>query len=129
VSISLPDTGPVGFQPNKATFRDPSAARNALRETAQYLLDNPSATIELTGTTARWGGDTWDLTLSEQRADAVRSALISLGVSPGQALARGVGWRSPCYEPDGGPNGPMLEQQAQHNRSVIVTLLPNPVTC
>jgi OmpA-OmpF porin, OOP family len=129
LSLSLPDTGPVGFLPNIAKFRDPSAARNALRAIARYLLDNPHAMIELTGTTARWGGDTWDETLSAQRANAVRSALISLGVNPVQVVARGVGWQSKCYEPDGGPQGPMLEPQAQHNRSVIVTLLPNAMTC
>lgn len=128
-SFSLPDTGPVGFQPNTAKFRDPSAARAALSAIAGYLLDNPAARIALTGTTARWGGDNWDETLSTQRASAVKSALVFLGVSPVQVIAHGVGWHSPCYEPDGGPNGPMLESQAEHNRSVIVTLLPNPVTC
>jgi len=128
-SVTLPDTGPVGFQPNTARFRDPSSARAALGGIARYLLDNPTARIELTGTTARWGGDAWDETLSAQRADAVRSALISLGISPGQVTARGVGWRSPCYEADGGPGGTLLAPQAQHNRSVIVTVLPNPVTC
>jgi outer membrane protein OmpA-like peptidoglycan-associated protein len=128
-SFSLPDTGPVGFQPNTARFRDPSAAHNALRDIARYLLDNPAVKIKLTGTTARWGGNKGDKTLSRQRANTVKSALISLGASPGQVMVRGVGWRSPCYEPDGGPKGPMLEPQAQHNRSVIVTILPNPVTC
>lgn len=129
LSVMLPDAGPVGFQPNTAKFRNPSAARDALRDIALYLLDHPTARIELTGTTARWGGDKWDNTLSGWRANAVMSALISLGVSKGQIVAHGVGWRSPCYEPDGGPNGPFLEPQAQHNRSVIVTLLPNPLTC
>jgi outer membrane protein OmpA-like peptidoglycan-associated protein len=128
-SFSLPDTGPVGFQPNTAMFRNPSAAQDALSDIARYLLDNPTVKIELTGTTARWGGNKWDKALSTERAEAVRSALISLGVSPEQVNAHGVGWRSPCYEPDGGPNGPMKEPQAQHNRSVIVTLLPNVVAC
>lgn len=128
-SFSLPDTGPVGFQPNTAKFRDPSTAQAALSSIAQYLLDNPAATIELTGTTARWGGDKWDGTLSAERASTVRFALISLGINPGQVVAHGVGWRSPCYEPDGGPNGRILATQAEHNRAVIVTLLPNPVRC
>lgn len=129
LSVTLPDTGPVGFQANIAKFRDPAAARDALSDIARFLLDNPGAGIELTGTTARWGGDKWDKTLSTWRANAVRSALISLGVRPGQVMAQGVGWDSPCYEPDGGPQGPMLEPQAEDNRSVVVTLLPNRVTC
>lgn len=128
-SFSLPDTGPVGFEPNTARFRDPSAAQDALSGIARYLLDNPTATIELTGGTARWGGDTWDGTLSTERANSVRSALISMGVNPGQVVARGVGWDSPCYKPDGGPSGRLVEAKAEHNRVVIVTILPNRVTC
>jgi OmpA-OmpF porin, OOP family len=128
-SFALPDTGPVGFQPNVAEFRNPAAAQSALSGIARYLLDNPHTRIELTGTTARWGGDQWDKTLSARRAEAVKVALISLGVSPEQVVARGDGWHSPCYESDGGPNGPILEPRAQHNRSVIVTILPNKVVC
>jgi outer membrane protein OmpA-like peptidoglycan-associated protein len=128
-SFLLPDTGPFGFRPNTATFRHPSGAQNALSNIARYLLDNPTVKIELTGTTARWGSDESDVTLSTQRANAVKSALVSLGDSPEQILARGTGWRSPCYERDGGPKGPLLEPQARHNRSVIVTVLPNRVTC
>lgn len=128
-SFSLPDAGPVGFQPNTARFRDPFAAQDALSGIAKYLLDNPTATIELTGGTARWGGDTWDGILSTERANRVRSALISMGVNAGQVMARGVGWNSPCYEPDGGPSGRLVEAKAEHNRVVIVTILPNQVTC
>lgn len=129
LSVKLLDTGPVGFQPNTAKFRNLPAAQDALSDIARFLLDNPGTHIELTGTTAHWGGDKWDETLSTWRASAVRSALIALGVPSGQVAARGVGWDSPCYKPDGGPQGPMLEPQAEDNRSVIVTLLPNPVAC
>ena len=108
------------FLPNIARFRDPSAARDALGAIARYLLDDPGARIELTGTTARWGGDAWDDTLSKRRANAVRSTLISLGVSPVQVAARGVGWQSTCYEPDGGPQGPMLAAAGPAQPIVIV---------
>jgi OmpA-OmpF porin, OOP family len=128
-SLSLLDAGPVGFEPNTAKFRDPSAARSALGEIAGYLLDNPAARIELTGTTAHFDGDAWDKTLSTERADAVKSALVALGATAGQMTARGDGWESPCYENDGGPTGPIINQAAEHNRSVIVTLLPHAVTC
>jgi hypothetical protein len=36
------------------SFRHPTAALDALRAIALYLLDNPVTRIELTGTTARW---------------------------------------------------------------------------
>lgn len=128
-SFPLPDTGPVGFEPNTAKFRDPSAARKALGDLAGYLLDNPQARIELTGTTAHFDGDGWDKKLSVERAEAVKSVLIFLGASYRQIETHGDGWDSPCYENDGGPNGPIVNQAAQHNRSVIVTILPHAVTC
>jgi OmpA-OmpF porin, OOP family len=128
-SLRLPDTGPVGFEPNTAKFRDPSAAQNALAEIAGYLLDNPAVKIELTGTTAHFDGDAWDETLSVKRASAVKSMLVALGVGAGQIATHGDGWDSPCYESDGGPNGPMISLAAEHNRSVIVTILPHAVSC
>ena len=128
-SLPLPDTGPVGFEPNTAQFRDSSAARKALGEIAGYLLDNPGARIVLTGTTARFDGDAWDKALSVERANAVKSVLVALSAGTGQIETQGDGWDSPCYENDGGPNGPIVNQAAEHNRSVIVTVLPHAVTC
>lgn len=128
-SITLPNTGPVGFQGDSARFRDPSAARQALGQIAGYLLDNPTAQVELTGTTAHFKGDAYDKFLSLQRANAVKSALVTLGASPAQIRTQGDGWDSPCYEYDGGPNGPEEKSAAEHNRSVIVTALPGKPTC
>lgn len=128
-NITLADTGPVGFLGDSARFRDPPAARQALGQIAGYLLDNPTAHIELTGTTARFKGDAYDKSLSMQRADAVKSALVALGASSAQIQTKGDGWDSPCYENDGGPNGKEIEPAAEHNRSVIVTALPAKLTC
>jgi OmpA-OmpF porin, OOP family len=128
-SVRLPDTGPVGFEPNTATFRDPSAAQDALAAIAGYLLDNPTVKVELTGTTAHFDGNQWDQTLSMRRANAVKSMLVALGVSAGQVVTHGDGWESPCYQNDGGPSGPMISAAAEHNRSVIVTMLPHAVSC
>lgn len=83
----------------------------------------------MTGTTAHFDGDRWDKKLSVERADAVKSVLISLGASYRQIETHGDGWDSPCYENDGGPDGPIIISAAEHNRSVIVTILPHAVTC
>ena len=60
----MPDSGSVGFEPNLAVFRDPSAAEATLKPIARYLAANPSARIELTGTTAHWGSMSGSLELS-----------------------------------------------------------------
>ncbi len=115
------DSGPVGFEPDTAVFRDPAAAGAALRQLAQYLVANPSAKMELTGTTARSGTLAQDLTLSGQRAATVKVALVHMGASPGQIVTQGLGWQFPGYINDRGPGGNLLASPAEHNRSVIVT--------
>jgi outer membrane protein OmpA-like peptidoglycan-associated protein len=117
----FPDSGPVGFKPNTAAFRDPPAASRALRKIANYLAANSSARIELTGTTAHWGSFSGALTLARQRADTVRSTLVRLGAAPSQIHTRGLGWHFRGYVNDQGPNGGLLPGPAEHNRSVIVT--------
>ncbi len=117
----FPDNGPVGFEPGAAVFRDPTAAYAALRQLARYLVANPAARIELTGTTARWGPLTGAVALSWRRADAVKAALVHMGAAPGQIKTRGLGWRFRSYINDQGPEGTLLPGPAEHNRSVIVT--------
>jgi outer membrane protein OmpA-like peptidoglycan-associated protein len=117
----FPDSGPVGFQPDTAVFRDPAAADTALRRLARYLAAHPAARIELTGTTANWGPFAGAVTLSWRRADTVKAALAHMGAAPGQIKTRGLGWRFPGYINDQGPAGTLLPGPAEHNRSVIVT--------
>ena len=117
----FPDSGPVGFEPDTAVFRDPAAAHVALRRLASYLAADPSARIELTGTTARWGPFAGAVALSWHRADAVKAALVHMGAAPGQIKTRGLGWRFRGYINDRGPGGTLLPGPAEHNRSVIVS--------
>lgn len=119
----FPDSGPVGFQPNLAVFRDRPAAIAALTPIARYLTAHPSAEIELIGTTAHWGSLAGALQLSRNRANAVEATLISLGARAGQIRTRGLAWRFPGYVNDAGPGGALLPGPAEHNRSVIVNIL------
>lgn len=120
-SFVFPDSGPVGFKPNQAVFRDQPAAIAALRPIARYLRANPSAHIQLTGTTAHWGPLAGAIGLSLRRAAAVRTVLTQLGAPSSQIAVRGVAWHFPGYENDQGPDGTLLPGPAEHNRSVIVT--------
>jgi outer membrane protein OmpA-like peptidoglycan-associated protein len=119
------DSGSVGFKPNTTVFRAPAAALAALRPLGQYLAANPSARIELTGTTAHWGTIQSCRALARRRANTVKRVLLHLGAKPDQIRTRGLGWLFPGYENDQGPNGTLLPGPAEHNRSVIVTQLPN----
>jgi OmpA-OmpF porin, OOP family len=121
----FPDSGPVGFEPNLTVFRDPAAALAALRPLATYLASNPSARIELTGTTAHWGTLASCKILARNRASTVKGVLMSMGANADQIRIQGLGWRFPGYENDQGPNGTLLPGPAEHNRSVIVTQLPS----
>ena len=118
----FPDSGPVGFDPNTTVFRQPAAARTALRPLAHYLANNPSTRIELTGTTAHWGSSLAGcIALGRQRASRVKAVLVQMGAPPSQIITRGLGWRFPGYINDQGPDGSLLPGPAEHNRSVIVT--------
>jgi len=121
----FPDSGPVGFDPDTAAFRDPPAAHAALRRLAGYLAANSSARIELTGTTARWGSLAGCIALAQQRANTVKAVLVRMGARRSQTVTRGLGWRFPGYENDQGPDGTLVPGPAEHNRSVIVTRLPD----
>jgi OmpA-OmpF porin, OOP family len=121
----FPDSGSVGFEPNTTVFRNPAAALAALRPLAQYLAANPSARIRLTGTTAHWGSLSGCINLARRRANTVKNVLLSMNAQSDQISIKGVGWIFPGYENDQGPNGTLLPGPAEHNRSVIVTQLPN----
>jgi outer membrane protein OmpA-like peptidoglycan-associated protein len=121
----FPDSGPVGFRPNTTVFRNPAAALAALRPLGQYLAANPSARIELTGTTAHWGTLQSCQALARRRASTVQRVLLHFGAKPDQISTRGLGWRFPGYENDQGPHHTLLPGPAEHNRSVIVTQLPS----
>lgn len=121
----FPDSGGVGFEPNTTVFRDPTAALAALRPLAEYLANNPSARIELTGTTAHWGTLASCKNLARRRANTVKNVLLTMHALPDQIRTQGLGWLFPGYENDQGPNGTLLPGPAEHNRSVIVTQLPN----
>jgi OmpA-OmpF porin, OOP family len=120
-SYTFTGSGPVGFEPNTAIFRNPAGAEAALRPLAQYLAANRSVKITLTGTSARWGTLASDRAISAARAEAVKEALVSMGAPSTQIATRGLGWLFSGYINDQGPGGTLLPGPAEHNRSVIVT--------
>ncbi len=79
----------VYFDFNKATIKRVSFA--LLDEVAQVLKDNPSMKIEVGGHTDSRGNDRFNLKLSQNRANSVRTYLIKQGISSDRMTARGFG--------------------------------------
>jgi OOP family OmpA-OmpF porin len=120
-TMALADDGSVGFNVGQTTFRDPTAARATLSRLASVLKPGTEH-ITLIGSTSTEGGPAINNPLSENRAKAVKSILVSLGISASRISVIGDGANYPGRVPDIGPNGRLLLPQAEQDREVIVQL-------
>lgn len=107
----------IGFVADKDVFLNPEDTSDVLRPVADYLASHPSVSIVLAGTTA---GDTdtdFTMTLSKQRAEAVKNALIELGVSADRIITLGLGSeKDPWHVYNAGYDG----VAASGNRKVVL---------
>jgi len=70
-------------------------AQERLMPVAQVLKDSPEFQVRLNGHTDNVGSDAYNQTLSQNRANSVRSYLVSKGVNAKQVSARGYGETRP----------------------------------
>lgn len=80
-----------GFDSSELT----SAAKMNLDKLAEVLKNNMDTNINIYGHTDSKGTDAYNLSLSERRAAAVKSYLISQGVSATRMMTMGVGEKEP----------------------------------
>jgi len=66
-------------------------AQQTLQENANWLKANPGVAISIAGNADERGDIAYNLGLSQKRAEAVRDALVSLGVS-GDRIQFATGW-------------------------------------
>src|SRR5690606_19048183 len=85
-----------GFDSSELT----SAVKTNLDKLAQVLKNNMDTNINIYGHTDSKGTDAYNLSLSERRAAAVRSYLISQGVASSRMLTMGVGEKEPVASND-----------------------------
>jgi outer membrane protein OmpA-like peptidoglycan-associated protein len=90
-------------------------SEQAMSDLANFLLENPSVTIHITGHTDAVGSDEANQILSEGRANAVRQNLIDRGVAPERMTAEGKGEREHVADND-------TEEGRQLNRRVEFTI-------
>jgi outer membrane protein OmpA-like peptidoglycan-associated protein len=73
-------------------------AREKLSKVSGILLAYPNLRVQVEGYTDNIGGDQYNLTLSQQRGDAVRSYLISQSVATDNITATGYGMSNPIAD-------------------------------
>jgi outer membrane protein OmpA-like peptidoglycan-associated protein/uncharacterized protein YidB (DUF937 family) len=79
----------------------PGASTALLREAAAKIRQLPAGTvIEIGGHTDNTGDPAANVALSQQRAEAVRNALIQAGVDPSMLAAKGYGGAAPVSSND-----------------------------
>jgi outer membrane protein OmpA-like peptidoglycan-associated protein len=84
----------VQFTPGSAEIL--GGSDNLLRQVADVLLRSPQIElVEVQGHTDSTGGLELNMTLSQQRADAVRDALVKAGVAEGRLQSKGYGPEHP----------------------------------
>jgi len=81
--------GDVLFDTGKSQL-NPGAARK-LDQLAQFLADHPERRVQIDGFTDSVGTDSYNQSLSQQRADAVKSALVQRGIDPTRIESQGYG--------------------------------------
>jgi outer membrane protein OmpA-like peptidoglycan-associated protein len=91
---------------------------SSLEEVVDLLQTEPDKKIRVEGHTDSLGAAETNLELSQQRAEAVREALISLGVSAERVTALGMGEDFPIASNED-------EEGRAQNRRVDVILLDN----
>ncbi|HEU5403411.1 MAG TPA: OmpA family protein, partial [Terriglobales bacterium] len=88
----------VLFDFNKATLKP--GARERLARVAGILLAYPDLHLQIEGHTDNIGSDSYNMQLSDRRAQTVRDYLVSQGVSAGNVASRGLGKSDPVASND-----------------------------
>lgn len=90
------------------------AAEIVLDEAANVIQENPDVRIEVAGHTDSVGSETYNQSLSERRARAVRLYLVSHGVDSDRLVVRGYGESQPVAD-NGNPDGRAENRRVELN--------------
>lgn len=81
--------GDFMFATNRATLAP--GAMLSIDKLSEILKQNPNEKVVIQGHTDNTGNPSYNRQLSQQRAEAVRDALVSRGIAPDRLVARGYG--------------------------------------
>lgn len=98
------------FDVDQATIQP--ASMGTLNSIYEILKSNPSMKFEIDGHTDNTGNAAHNLTLSKDRAEAVKAQLVSMGIEPGRLTTKGLGDTKPIGandSPEGRANNRRVE--------------------
>ncbi|GIT81203.1 hypothetical protein LLS1_28720 [Leifsonia sp. LS1] len=110
------------FTKDTATFADPTSAQQVLASLVPAIEQN-GRTITVTGTASKdqATSNTADLALSQRRAEAVKAALVALGVPAEDLATAGVGHDWCGWRAETDASGAYSDALAAQNRTVVLT--------
>ncbi len=100
----------INFDVDKATIKPESMG--TLNMIVQIMKDNPDIKFDVEGFTDNSGNPANNLTLSQNRADAVKAQLVSMGVGASRLTTKGYGETKPIADnstPEGKANNRRVE--------------------
>ncbi len=106
--------GDVLFETGKADLL-PGAMRS-IDKLALFLKDNPNRKVLVEGHTDSRGSESYNLKLSQKRANAVKKALVERGIEPERIIAKGYGEAYPVASN-------LTAAGRQQNRRVEIVIL------
>jgi len=106
--------GDVLFASGKSTLM--SGAMRSIDKLSSFLQENPGRNILIEGHTDSVGSEMTNLSLSQQRADSVRMALLTRGISNSRITTRGYGESYPIADN-------RINAGRQQNRRVEIIIL------
>lgn len=96
-------TQQIQFEFNKAVIK-PGISFKILDEVVGVLKDNPKITLEVQGHTDNVGSDSYNMNLSQKRADAVKAYLTQHGIESSRLVSKGYGFHQPLVPNDTATN-------------------------
>lgn len=106
----------VSFVSDQSIYLNEEEAVATIQPIADYLIEHKQIMILLAGTTAGDEDSDYTMTLSKERADAVRDTLIQLGVDESRIVTVGLGSSNPWHVYGAGYEGSI----ASANRTVVL---------
>ncbi len=117
IVVTFDENSGINFDTNKHNITEQS--RVTLDKMYNLLLEFPDTNVLIIGHTDSSGSDTYNMTLSQKRAEAVTGYFVNTkNMSPGRFTTNWYGETSPVSSNDT-PEG------RAHNRRVNIVLIPN----